>query len=193
MPSANNPNYDPSRPPQFEHNTDATTLAMWLYREFAALSISLLDTPALELRPITQPPVKPREGMIVYVDGTSWNPTGHGKGPYVFSYDLWLPMVNRPSAPATVTGATYTVVPSDDLIIVNSSVNVVLTLPDPSARPGRILTVKTINNVLVSSSVANVVPLQGTTPGTVIIPTAGKNAWSQLVSDGTNWVIMMEA
>jgi len=193
MPLANKPDYDPSRPPQFRVGTDADTLSHWVNREIHALAISMLDKTALELRPINAPPPKPREGMIVYIDGTNWNPTGHGKGPYVFSYNMWLPMVNRPSAPVTVTGTTYTVVPSDDLIIVNSAVNVTLTLPAPAARPGRILTVKTINNVLVSSSVTNVVPLQGTTPGTVIIPTAGKNAWSQLVSDGTNWIIMMEA
>jgi len=56
--------------------------------EFAALTKALLEQTALELRPTGQVPVRPREGMIVYADGTNWNPGG-GEGPYVYRNGVW--------------------------------------------------------------------------------------------------------
>jgi len=190
MPQANKPDYDPSRPPQFPAGSDADTLSHWVNREIHALAISMLDKTAVELRPINAPPPKPREGMIVYADGTNWNPTGHGKGPYVFAYGLWVPMLPLTSPPVTVTGTTYSIVPSDDVVVVNSAVPVTITLQPPAQRPGRQLVVKSLQNVTVSSASANVIPLQGTVPGTLIIPAAGRNAWVRMSSDGTNWVVI---
>jgi hypothetical protein len=37
------------------------------------------------------PPVKPREGLLVYADGTHWNP-GSGAGYYVYYAGAWHPM-----------------------------------------------------------------------------------------------------
>jgi len=34
------------------------------------------------------PPLKPREGMIVYADGTTWNP-GAGRGTYEYRSGVW--------------------------------------------------------------------------------------------------------
>lgn len=56
--------------------------------ELAQISKEFAETTALELRPIFAEPTKPREGMIVYADGTSWNP-GAGKGVYVYTGAAW--------------------------------------------------------------------------------------------------------
>jgi len=43
-----------------------------------------------EQNPITfNPPDKPREGMVRYADGTSWNP-GSGEGLYVYDGGKWI-------------------------------------------------------------------------------------------------------
>jgi hypothetical protein len=34
-------------------------------------------------------PTKPREAMLVFADGTSWNP-GSGRGVYVYSSGAWV-------------------------------------------------------------------------------------------------------
>lgn len=37
----------------------------------------------------TAEPVKPQEGMIVFADGTNWNP-GSGKGIYYYNGTTWV-------------------------------------------------------------------------------------------------------
>lgn len=76
-------------------NSDAQALASYLENELQALSSSLVENIiALELGPTFVPPDKPRQGMIVYADGTKWNP-GSGEGPYAFGSDLtWHPLEN---------------------------------------------------------------------------------------------------
>lgn len=41
-------------------------------------------------------PEKPREGMVVYADGTDWNP-GDGKGIYAYTDGEWVRMSNLPT------------------------------------------------------------------------------------------------
>lgn len=57
-------------------------------RELREVSRSMVETTELELRPRMQVPDRPREGMIIYADGTSWNP-GKGEGPYVYKNAGW--------------------------------------------------------------------------------------------------------
>ena len=89
--------------------------------------------------------------------------------------------------------ANYTVLATDRFIINNKAGSgMLLTLPDPTTNAKRILTVKTVQAQTVTSASSNVVPLAGGAAGTAILAaTAGK--WAQLVSDGTNWVIMAAA
>jgi len=127
MPQANKPDYDPTRPPQFQAGSDADVLSQWVNREMHALAISMLDKTAVELRPIDVPPPKPREGMIVFADGVHWNP-GIGKGPYVFVNGAWIPLADNTLLTATefrvrrattqsVTSGTWTKIAFDTIDI----------------------------------------------------------------------------
>ena len=61
----------------------------WVKNEFSRLSKELSETVALDLRPVHREPIRPREGMIVYADGTDWNP-GLGKGCYEYRGAAWF-------------------------------------------------------------------------------------------------------
>lgn len=96
----------------------------------------------------------------------------------------------RFSPPATETTAARTVGDTDHYIICNTAGGVTLTLPVAATYPGRRLVVRTITADAVISAGADVVPLIGGAAGNAILAaTAGK--WAELVSDGTNWQIMM--
>jgi hypothetical protein len=81
--------YVPSRPPQLQTLAD---LQKWVEEELQAIARDQGETIALELRPIFVAPAKPREGMIIYADGTSFNP-GAGEGPYVYKNGNWVIMI----------------------------------------------------------------------------------------------------
>ena len=63
--------------------------AEWVFGELLRVA-EALDAPAtgFQLVPQTAPPSKPREGMVVFADGTHWNP-GAGRGVYVYSSAAW--------------------------------------------------------------------------------------------------------
>jgi hypothetical protein len=93
-------------------------------------------------------------------------------------------------APVTKTG-DFTVAATENWLIVNNaSANTTVTLPTASTNTGRELMFKNLSGTYtVISNASNVVPIDGTSAGTAILPaTAG--AWATLVSDGTNWIIM---
>lgn len=93
------------------------------------------------------------------------------------------------TSPATETAATRTVGVTDQTIVCNRAGTVTLTLPTASSFTGRCLTVTTITANTVVSASSNVVPLAGGAAGTAILAaTAGK--WADLISDGTNWLIV---
>lgn len=69
--------------------TTVEQLQVYVDEELGAISQEFQETFALELRPIYRAPTKPREGMIVFADGTSWNP-GAGKGVYVYQGGAWV-------------------------------------------------------------------------------------------------------
>ena len=92
-------------------------------------------------------------------------------------------------APVTTTSASYTATATETYLITNVAGTCTVTLPTASTNSGRIITIKTITAQLVISASSNVVPLISATAGTAILAaTAGK--WAELVSDGTNWIIM---
>ena len=66
-------------------STEAKELLAWLERELVTLSRELVqEQDTCWLRPIYAEPEKPRAGMLVYADGTTWNP-GSGQGVYRFN------------------------------------------------------------------------------------------------------------
>lgn len=89
--------------------------------------------------------------------------------------------------PASIGAATYTVGLNDFHLIF--SVACTVTLPAAASFPGRQLWVKNIAAVAIISNASNVKPIATNVAGTAILAaTAGK--FAQLVSDGTNWIII---
>lgn len=90
--------------------------------------------------------------------------------------------------PVTKT-ADFTLGANENEVICNGSASITATLPAASGWVGRKVRLKTIAAFTVVSYSSNVVPLAGGAAGTAILSaTAGK--YAELVSDGTNWVIM---
>lgn len=91
-------------------------------------------------------------------------------------------------APVTKTG-NFTVGANENEIICNGTATITVTLPAASSWVGRKVRIKTRAAFTVVSASSNVKPLDTDTAGTAILAaTAGK--WAEMVSDGTNWVIM---
>ena len=91
-------------------------------------------------------------------------------------------------APVTKTG-NFTLGANENEVICNGSASITATLPSAASWVGRKVRIKTIAAYTVISASSNVVPITSATAGTAILAaTAGK--WSELVSDGTNWITM---
>jgi len=91
-------------------------------------------------------------------------------------------------APVTKT-TSFTLGSNENEVICNGTATITVTLPAASSWVGRNVRVKTVAAYTVISASSNVVPLAGGAAGTAILAaTAGK--WAEMVSDGTNWVIM---
>lgn len=69
--------------------TSAEDLARYVRDEFQRIAESQQETVALDLRPVNVAPLRPREGMIVFADGTSWDP-GAGAGSYEYRGGAWI-------------------------------------------------------------------------------------------------------
>lgn len=65
----------------------------WLVEELQRVSNAIveLETPQVLLTPQHVAPTKYKEGMVVYADGTDWNP-GHGGGLYERNSVGWTPL-----------------------------------------------------------------------------------------------------
>lgn len=92
-------------------------------------------------------------------------------------------------APVTKT-ADFTVADTESFLINNKTGTAcVVTLPVASAWLGRRIVIKTTQALAVTSASSNVVPLAGGAAGTALV-TGTAGAWAEIVSDGTNWIIM---
>ena len=95
------------------------------------------------------------------------------------------------SAPVTKT-ADFTVGNAETFLICDKSgSSCTVTLPAAASWTGRLLFFKTIQSHAVVSASSNVAPANSATPGTAITGNSAGN-WSVLVSDGTNWVVMLD-
>lgn len=91
-------------------------------------------------------------------------------------------------APVTKTG-NFTLGANENEVICNGSASITVTLPAASDWVCRRIRIKTVAAFTVVSASSNVVPLAGGSAGTSILSaTAGK--FAEMVSDGTNWIVM---
>ena len=70
---------------------DLESLRSFVAAEFQRLALDLEanQVESVQLVERYSAPVKPREGLVVFADGTSWNP-GSGRGVYVYSSSTWV-------------------------------------------------------------------------------------------------------
>jgi len=77
--------YLPAIPPR----QAAPELQRYLDEELHNISERLNDNTVLMLETLASEPAKPENGMIVYADGTDWNP-GSGEGFYGYQAGSWV-------------------------------------------------------------------------------------------------------
>lgn len=95
------------------------------------------------------------------------------------------------SGVATVTAATYTVLPTDSALSFFTSATCTVTLPSPATFIGRVLKLRNTAAFAINSASSNVGPIAGGAPGTAILPaTVGKWCELQVDSTGTAWIIV---
>jgi hypothetical protein len=87
----------------------------------------------------------------------------------------------------TVGAAMYTMLKTDTSLIFTAAC--VVTLFSPAALVGKVICIKAIAPVAITSASANVVPADGAAAGTAIL-SGFDGEHAQLQSDGTNWVVM---
>jgi hypothetical protein len=102
MAVATTPVYTPNPPTVSPQTEDGRNLADWMQRELKNISQAFTDASRVQLAKVSAPPTTPREGLITYADGISWNPNGVGKGVRVFDptgSGIWRAM-GAPFGPA---------------------------------------------------------------------------------------------
>jgi hypothetical protein len=98
----------------------------------------------------------------------------------------WVP--NRLDGYVTNAAATYSWTSFNSTVVQTTAAST-HTLPTASTNTGRTIRVVTQFAGAVISNASNVIPLAGGSAGTAILAaTAGK--WADLISNGTNWVIV---
>jgi hypothetical protein len=111
-----------------------------------------------------------------------------GSGLNVFNTQPTITGLRR-AAPVTKV-ADFTLADAEDFIINNKpAAACVVTLPAAASYSGRVVTFKTVQAFAINSASSNVVPRAGGAAGTAIVSGTAGN-WAELVSDGSNWVIM---
>lgn len=78
--------YVPKTPPEFD---TLTQFKAWVEEELRSLAIELNRTRILELEQSYREPAKLRDGMIIFADGTSFDP-GAGAGTYERRGGAWV-------------------------------------------------------------------------------------------------------
>jgi hypothetical protein len=91
--------------------------------------------------------------------------------------------------PVTKT-ANFGVAATENWLIVNGLATITITLPTASSWTGRELMIKNIAAFTVVSASSNVKPIDTDTAATAILP-AIAGSWCTLVSNGSDWVTMM--
>lgn len=80
--------------------TDKESLPLYLEAEFVAIEALFTEIINGQREILHVEPARPTEAMVVYADGTNWNP-GHGAGLYEYNSIGWTPLF--PLTQGTVT------------------------------------------------------------------------------------------
>jgi hypothetical protein len=78
--------YSP-QPPTSIHNLEE--LRQWLQDELRNVALAINEMQVIDLRPSFRAPDRIRDGMLIYADGTSFNP-GAGAGTYERRGGAWV-------------------------------------------------------------------------------------------------------
>lgn len=68
---------------------DVAQLAEAINREFTAVARALANPDLVHLDTLHVEPKRPRSGMVVFADGTDWDP-GSGQGFYGYNGTAWV-------------------------------------------------------------------------------------------------------
>jgi len=63
--------------------------AVWVYNELKRIAAAFQGRSVLHLDESHAPPERPRDGDVVFADGTNWNP-GAGRGFYGYYSGAWV-------------------------------------------------------------------------------------------------------
>ena len=84
-PVATSEKYQPGEPPK--QASDA--VRAYLDEELKRIADCINVSDGIQLDELTAAPAKPSDGMLVYADGTNWNP-GSGEGFYGYENGAWV-------------------------------------------------------------------------------------------------------
>lgn len=70
----------------------------WLNEELRSIALAINETQVVDLRPSFKAPDRLRDGVMVYADGTNFNP-GSGEGPYIWDGAAWKYMLTPSPRP----------------------------------------------------------------------------------------------
>lgn len=76
------------RPTAAPANEELADLKLWMISELDVIAAEFQLQTNIQLVQLNVAPTKPRSGLVVYADGTNWNP-GSGEGIYVFRGAAW--------------------------------------------------------------------------------------------------------
>lgn len=75
--------------PRLQQAETLEELRAGVQAELEQLAKELSETTVVDLRPIHAAPLRPRDGMIIYADGTDFDP-GAGEGVYARENGAWV-------------------------------------------------------------------------------------------------------
>lgn len=87
-----NVNYSPSSGPQLSGvslTDDLFAVMQWMEQELRTIAGAINETTLVDLRPVGAAPDKPRDGMVVNANGSTFNP-GAGAGLYERKGGAWV-------------------------------------------------------------------------------------------------------
>lgn len=88
--ASESPAYSPTvAPPLGSDDPNLLQLSQWASRELERIGQRFTNHDTIQHNIMYAAPDKPRDGMIVVADGTSWNP-GSGGGPYCYFSGNWV-------------------------------------------------------------------------------------------------------